>query len=253
MRIGATDDGEGPAVLFLHAVGATRRTWRPQIEAFREGHRVLAFDMPGHGDSDDIRLERSEVAHTFWKELTSRGVEDVVLVGLGLGGVIAIEMVLLMPERVRGMVLANAYAEHPARHVILDRGEVGTRNGVGPYAQARIDGLLRPIVDEATRQAALDDFSSIPRDVFLHTSRLAWTPHLREVLALIRCPTLVIAGQMDPIAPRPLAEELAAGVPRARLRILDTAHFSNLDDPVAFNEQVREHLQVVALAATPAL
>lgn len=247
MKIGATDEGEGPAILFLHNVGSTRRAWEAQVETFRRDHRVLAFDMPGYGDSADERLERNDVARTFWNELTARGVRDVVLVGLGLGGVIALEMVRLMPERVRGMVLANAYAEHPAWQVILDRSEVGTRNGMRPYAQARIDGLLRPTASEETQRAVVEDFGSVPRDVFLHTSRLAWTPRLRDMLPTIRCPTLVLAGQYDPIAPLPLAEELAAGIPRARLRVLETANLSNLDDPAVFDAAVRAFLETVEL------
>src|SRR5262245_49211271 len=101
------DDGQGPAILLTHGYGATSRMWGPQVRALADRHRLIAWDIRGHGASDSppdpaAYSEDASVADMAGI-LDACGVKRAVIGGLSLGGYLSLAFHVRHPERVRAL------------------------------------------------------------------------------------------------------------------------------------------------------
>jgi pimeloyl-ACP methyl ester carboxylesterase len=124
VRIHYQDEGSGPAVLLIHGHTFDRRVWEPMMPALRAaGLRIVRPDLRGHGLSDrlDSGYHLSHHAADLAAVLESCGLEEVVVAGYSVGGGIALEMVLTMPEPVGGLVLLSpVMPDRPFEPVFMD-------------------------------------------------------------------------------------------------------------------------------------
>ncbi|MEJ7654310.1 MAG: alpha/beta fold hydrolase, partial [Chloroflexia bacterium] len=107
----------GSPVVFLHGVGSDRSVWREQLDRFGEYHRALALDFRGHGESDVPPLgsiDRAAFAADVAAAVGELQLGPVHLVGLSMGGVVALETYSRFPELVRTLTLADSFARFPA-------------------------------------------------------------------------------------------------------------------------------------------
>ena len=102
MTLAYDDRGSGPAVLLIHGHPFDRTLWRPQLDSLNASRRVVAPDLRGFGESPATpgAVSMSELAGDVWELLAALGIEDVAVVGLSMGGLIAMEMAIARPERV---------------------------------------------------------------------------------------------------------------------------------------------------------
>jgi len=235
--------GSGPALLLTHGYSSTGRAWDGQHGALDDRHRVISWDMRGHGETEspaDPALYSHDLTvgdmHGLLRHL---GVERAVVGGLSLGGTMSLAFYHRHPEMVRALV-------------ICDSGP-GYRN-----AEARAEWNRRAQARAADLQArGLEALSGGSRDmreaVRRHRSAQGLAHAARGMLAQrdssiidslpdVRVPTLVIVGDQDApfLAP---CEYMAKKIPGARLEIIkDAGHSSNLDQPEAFNRVLRAFL-----------
>src|SRR5438874_2842640 len=105
MKLAYHEEGSGPPVVMIHGFGGSKAVWQPQIAEFSRRYRVIALDLPGHGDSP--RPEGNEhyspaaCADELRHFLDQVGVERVTLVGQSMGTVISQMFCLSHPQRVR--------------------------------------------------------------------------------------------------------------------------------------------------------
>jgi pimeloyl-ACP methyl ester carboxylesterase len=100
--------GSGPTVVFVHQMGATRMAWMPVARRLLAKHRVVLVDLPGHGESPmpgSFTLEAA--AEALDGVLARQKPESTVVVGKGMGGVVALIEARVHPERMKGLVLVN--------------------------------------------------------------------------------------------------------------------------------------------------
>lgn len=113
-RVCYIDEGSGPALLFVHGIGASMTNWAPNIEFFRRGYRVIALDLPGFGKSgfadNDCTVEH--FCGAILGLLEHLGVENGSVIGNSLGGLIALHMTLEHPELVLSLVLVDSAGAH---------------------------------------------------------------------------------------------------------------------------------------------
>ena len=109
-RIAYTRTGHGAPVLLIHGVGLQGTIWKPQVEALKANHDVIAVDMPGHGGSSlppaDATL--SHYADAILALLDALKVGRAHMVGHSMGALVAIEFALAHPDRVASLVAMNA-------------------------------------------------------------------------------------------------------------------------------------------------
>lgn len=243
-RIGfAEENGGGTPILFLHGVGSDKSVWAPQLAYFGRGCRAVAFDYPGYGESDSIAgASRDDFALATLTALDALGIERAHICGLSLGGVIAIAVHALAPQRCRSLILADSFAVHPDGRGIFER-SVAASTDLRALAEARVDVLLAQPADPEIRAEVVETMAKIDPAAYRIGAEAVWLADQRDRAAAIRVPTLVLCGSEDKVTPPALSRELAALIPGARYaEIAGAGHLSNLEQPAAFNRLVEEFI-----------
>ncbi len=238
------DAGRGTdAVLLLHAFPLHSGMWARQIEALSATHRVVAPDYPGLGGSagsheaSTMGLLASEV-RTLLAHLR---IERVAVVGLSMGGYLALELWRQAPGLFTGLALCDTKAGADSAEAAAGRetfAKSALAHGLHWVAEQMAPKLLKPSPDAA----ALAEVRTLigggtPVGVAAAARGMAVRPDSTATLASITCPTLVVVGEEDGLTPPAEAEKLVAGIRGARLaRIPGAGHLSNLEQPAAFNQ-----------------
>ena len=243
-RIGVLEQGRGGIpIVFLHGVGSDKSVWAPQLDHFGRSRRAVAFDYPGYGDSDLIEgAGRDVYAASIFAAMESLGIDDAHVCGLSLGGVVAIAMHALAPERCRSLILADTFAMHPDGRGIFERSVAGSAN-LRAMAETRVDVLLAHPADPAVRSEVVETMARIDPAAYRIGAEAVWLADQRDRARQIRVPTLVICGAEDKVTQPGLSRELASMIPDARLETIPGAgHISNLERPAAFNAALDEFI-----------
>ncbi len=239
-------DAGGSAVVFLHGVGSDRAVWREQLADLGDDHRAIALDFRGHGESQipAAPIDRAAFAADVEGLLNALDIPHAHLVGLSMGGVIALETYSLYPERVLSLTLADTFAAFPGWEEGMKQRERDLQlMSMREIAEARIPACLRPDPDPEKLVAAIEQMANKDKRVYAESSAATWSPDYRSLLGRITVPVLILWGEHDTITPRRLSEELHAGIHGSRcIAIPNAGHISNLDNPAAFNAAVREFL-----------
>lgn len=250
-KIGVVERGSGARtpIIFLHGVGSDKSVWRPQLKHFGSARRALAFDYPGYGESDVIEAAtRDEFAEAILSAMDALDIDSAHVCGLSLGGVIAIAMHALAPERCASLIIADSFAVHPDGRAIYERSLAASHDMRG-LAQARVGALLAS-EDTTIRSEVIDTMSRVDPAAYRIGAEAVWLADQTDRAAAIRVPTLVICGDLDPVTPPALSEELVRLVPGSRLEIIPGAsHLANLDNPAEFNRAIDDFLSEVESAA----
>jgi pimeloyl-ACP methyl ester carboxylesterase len=253
LRIAFERQGEGPPLLLLHGgYGCDSRAWRRQLEALSDEFSVVAWDAPGHGQSSDPpeTFGLSDYADAVAGFVAALGLDRPHVLGLSLGGGLAIELYRCHPTVPRTLVLAGAYAgwagSLPA-DVVEERLQRAVRESELPpetWLPAYMPGMLSP----SASPDLVDELMSIMLGVHpagLRAELRAFAKaDLRDVLPTIGVPTLVLHGEYDQRAPLHVAEDLHAHIPGSTLVVLPgVGHVSNVEAADQFNDAVRDFLR----------
>ena len=246
-RIALRMAGSGPALVLLHGLGGSSKSWARQLDDLSSDRRVIAWDCPGYGDSEDFP-GGDPTCHDFAKALLAAldgaGVGDFDLVGHSMGGAVAPWAARLAPLRVRRLVLSATKvafgADDPTGYDLrlAERRQMDD----AAFGKARAKGMVgeaSPVFDEVAGIAGQIRLSGYEGAI-----RLLKSADNRALLPTIEQPTLVIAGANDRIAPTEATEAVKDAVPGARLvTIADAAHAAYLEQPAAYNARLRAFLQ----------
>jgi pimeloyl-ACP methyl ester carboxylesterase len=252
--------GTGQSVVFLHAGVADRRAWDAVIEQLgADGLDLVAYDRRGYGETPV-----AEVPSTFTHVddlvtvLDGLGIARALLVGNSMGGALALDVALLHPSRVAGILLIGAgvsgmtdddtpfdWELDPASEALLHRADdetadIGTRVAAlahlwldGPTAaEGRVGGAARELFATMNRQileaSAPDDSGDAGID--------AWTR-----LGEVSVPVLCTWGDLDIPADLPFYEETARRLGQTPARVLEgVAHLPGLEQPRLIAQLVRD-------------
>ncbi|MFL5261535.1 MAG: alpha/beta fold hydrolase [Anaeromyxobacteraceae bacterium] len=244
--IALDDAGDGPAVLLLHGYPATRRLWARVAPALVDaGHRVLAPDLVGYGESDaapGVRLDMASQARWLFGLLDALGVGRAVVVAHDVGSAAAQIMVATAPERVRALaVLDGVYGGEWAMEAIasIQAWDPADARRLAPVLVRRLarGTALREILAAYEGEAGGLRLIRAARDLDPRQ-----TEHLGEALRRSGVPALVLWGERDAFLPidtvaRPLAALLGAA-----LVLLPGGHFTPVDCPAEVASALRDFL-----------
>lgn len=262
ITVGYHDVGTGEPLVLIHGHPFDRSMWQPQIEYFgRTGRRVIAPDLRGYGASTVVpgKTTLGTFARDIAALLDHLGLDRVVLGGLSMGGQIVMEFHRLFPDRIRGLLLADTFAQAEtesgrlARNAAADR---VLRDGMTGYADELLPSMVAPVTLEtrpAVARHVLAMMRGAPADGAAAALRgRAERPDYVEMLARISVPTLVAVGRDDEFTPVSDAEAIRDRIPAASLVVIEQAgHLPNLERPAEFNVALEnfldEHWPVPAL------
>lgn len=234
-------------IVFLHGVGSDKSVWRPQLTHFGNERRSLAFDYPGYGDSDPAPdgTNRDDYAAAILSAMRGLGIERAHIGGLSLGGVVAIAMYAVAPERCASLILADTFAVHPQGRAIYERSLAGSRD-LRAMAEARVDALLAQPADSEVRREVVETMSRIDPAAYRTGAEAVWLADQRDRAQAIDVPALILCGDQDLITPVDLSKELVDLIPDTRMQVIAGAgHLTNLEKPREFNRMVEEFIRQV--------
>jgi 3-oxoadipate enol-lactonase len=242
-------DPKGLPVLLLHAFPMSGGMWEPQREALR-AFRAIAPDFPGFGATPLSGAWTIESAADALAALLDQlGVSRAAVVGLSMGGYAALRLAAAHPGKVRALALCDTRSEADAPENKLKR-----KAAADFVRQHGVDAFLGPFLKDAVRNQDAAAFlrgvaaRSTPEAVIAALSALAERPDATPGLSRITVPTAVIVGGHDKITPLPLSEAMRSRVPGAELHLIpDAGHFSNAENPAAFNERLLSFLRRLPL------
>ena len=254
-RIGVTRAGSGGAatpILFLHGVGSDRSVWRPQLTHFGATRGALAIDYPGYGDSAaDPTATSDHFARAALATLDALEIGRAHICGLSLGGVVAMAMHAIAPERCVTLILADTFAVHPEGQAIHDRSVAASHAmTMRDLAEARAPMLLGARASDSIKTEVIATMGAIDPAAYRLGAAAVWLADQRDRAAAIDVPTLVLVGEEDSITPPSLSHDLArlagsaasAPPPVTLSTIPHAGHLANLEQPDAFNRAVERFL-----------
>ncbi|MEE1795463.1 alpha/beta hydrolase [Streptomyces sp. BE308] len=250
-------DDRGPSdglpVVLVHGHPFNRTMWNPQAEALvRAGHRVIAADLRGYGDSEVVpgRTLLADFADDTAELLDHVGVGRAVVGGLSMGGQIAMEFHRLHGARVAALVLADTspVAETEDGRVLRNRmADRLLAEGMDGYAAEVIGRMVAPYnvtgLPDVAAQVLGMMRATAPEGAAAALRGRAERPDHRESLAGARVPVLIVVGADDTYTPVPDAEAMHRLVPHSELVVVGGAgHMPNLERPEEFNAALLEFL-----------
>jgi pimeloyl-ACP methyl ester carboxylesterase len=253
--------GSGEPLLMIQGMSGTHVAWgEPFLGPLRESFDVIAFDNRGIGLSAPIDgpftiVEMAEDAAGVMDQL---GLESAHLVGISMGGMIAQELALAQPERLRSLTLGCTYCGGPGSQLMpqenVEKLAAGMMSGDRDKAiRASYEVNLSPAFrSDESRYAAFHEMAtSVPaakRTIELQAQAI-FGHDTSGRLGEISTPTLIVHGTEDGVLPYPNGEMIASLMPAARLETLeDVGHMFWWEQPERSGELIREH----ALAASSA-
>lgn len=239
-----------PWLVLSHSLACSVRMWDPQIAAFRDRYRILAYDTRGHGDSaappGPYTLEL--LADDLHGLLGSLGISRPHFCGLSMGGMIGQTFALKYPGVFRSLTLADTTSRYPQEVLPAweERIRLAESQGVGPLAQPTLERWFtesfrrqNAVAVEGIRQLIL----ATPVAGYVGCSRAIPQINLSGRLKEIRCPILVLVGEDDPGTPVAMAREIHASAPGSQLVILPkAAHLANIEAAEGFNRALGDFL-----------
>jgi pimeloyl-ACP methyl ester carboxylesterase len=244
--------GSGPALVLLHGyVGDGPTTWRRQLDELSDEFTVIAWDAPGAGRSSDPpeRFGLDGYADCLAGLLESLDVETACVAGLSFGGILALAFRRRHSAMTSALVLASAYAGW-AGSLPPEVAEQRLRQALaladgGPGAF--VEALLPTMFSKRVPSEVVDGFRASMEGFHpagFRAMARASAEDVRDVLAQIDVPTLLLYGERDVRAPRSVADALHAAISGSTLVVLpECGHVCNVEAPDAFNAAVRDFLR----------
>ncbi|HEY7547434.1 MAG TPA: alpha/beta hydrolase [Blastocatellia bacterium] len=247
------DEGAGLPCIFIHAFPLNQTMWDEQVKALKNHCRAITLDLRGFGGSDATKglCSMSQMASDIRQLMKILSIDRAALVGMSMGGYIALAFYRDYPEMVRAMVLANTRAAADtteARERRMKSAERAERYGAAAIADDMISIAFTPATAESRprlieRLRAMIEANS-PPSLAAAQRGMAARLDSTELLSSIDFPVVIIAGSDDRITPLAEMKGLHDRIPASRLTVIEgVGHFSNLERADEFNQALIDFIQ----------
>jgi len=233
---------DAPAVLFSNSLGTDVHAWEHQAEALAGTFRVVRYDARGHGRSDAPpgpytidRLGADAVG-----VLDALGIERAHVCGISLGGMVALWLAARHPERVGRAVFAATAARIGSRELWEERARAVRAGGTAAIRDLVVSRFFSPAFaagQPRTVERFTEALLGMSAEGYAASCLALAEADLRDAVGGIRCPSLVIVGDLDVATPLAEARWLHGRIPGSGLLVLEgAAHLCNVERPGPFTE-----------------
>lgn len=236
-------------IVCMHGIGGDTSSFAPQLEKLSEDYRVIAWNMPGYGGSD--RLEEPtfpKLARRLIDFLDALKIDKAHLCGQSIGGMVAMEVAALFPDRVASLVLIGTTSAFggrddsfrdqfiAARLKPLDAGMT-----IAELAESFVPEITGPIDDEATVELATASMAAVPEQTYRDIIRCLTTFNRRSDIKNFKMPVCLISGEHDRNAPAKTMASMATKIESSEYHeIKGAGHLINLEAGEETNTILRE-------------
>jgi pimeloyl-ACP methyl ester carboxylesterase len=247
VRLHIRQNGSGRVALFIHGFPLDSTMWIEQLDALAGLRRCIAVDLRGFGRSSPVNgeplaMERHAADIAGVLDIVSEEQADII--GLSMGGYVALAFAEMYPDRLRSLALIDTRAEADTAEAKDGRDVMAERllaEGRAAIAEALQAGLLAPEASIAARARLRNMIEACPYETIVAAlGGMRDRPDRSQVLAGIAVPTAVVVGEFDSITPPSDAERMASALPHASLTVVPRAgHMTPIENPAAVNDALK--------------
>ncbi|MEU6485312.1 3-oxoadipate enol-lactonase [Streptomyces sp. NPDC046887] len=238
----------GPPLILGPSLGTPLSVWDPQTAALARTHRVIRWDLPGHGRSPAALLPHGggipELAASVVALADSLGIDRFGYAGISLGGAVGIHLAAHHPDRVSRLAVVCSSAHFGEPHGWRERARAVRASGTAPLAPGAAERWFTPAFAQAPAATALLGAlrSATDPEAYARLCEALASYDARGALHRITAPTLVVAGRDDPATPVAHAREIADAIPGAGLvEIPRAAHLAHVERPEEVTSALLAH------------
>lgn len=255
VQVSYLDEGTttGFPLIFVHGFPFNKWMWEKQLHAIKGNYRLIAYDVRGHGETEagTPTLSVSQFADDLISLMDELHIEKAIVVGLSMGGYIALNAIKKNQDRFAGLVLCDtqcgadtAEGKEKRRKTI----EFIKRNGLTVYAQESLKNLFAPasLVKKMNEVLLIEDtiLKGKAENICLTLQALADRKETCASLKKIKIPVAIFVGREDTVTSPETAEKMHTSIKGSTLHIIEEAgHLSNLENPEMFNVALLEFLK----------
>ena len=246
--------GRGAPIIFLHGVLMSRAFFRPQIELLRKNHKVIAFDFPGHGVSDDPHTGHTvpHYARSLRELIQAKRYEDITLVGWSMGAFVAWQYLLdYGPDEISRVVIVDETPtdlkrdDYPLAPLDLDAvtGFMELfQNDMNSVAASLVTSMFKDAVSDAERRMMEDQIlkvnSSTAGSIFFDQTMRDYRQYLGQLSSVAH---LLCFGRDEKLISVDAAKDLHQRIPGSSLKIFEeSGHCPFWEEPERFRAEI-EH------------
>lgn len=247
-RLHIRQQGSGPVALFIHGFPLDSTMWIDQLSQLSEARRCIAVDLRGFGRSapvtgEPLTMERHAADLGGVLDLIS--VEKADVVGLSMGGYVALAFAEMYPERLRSLGLIDTRAEPDSPEGKQGRDAMAERvatDGRFAIVDSLQQALLGPNASLAAKARLRTMIEGCPNETIVGALLgMRDRPGRNHVLGSIEVPSVVVVGEHDTVIPPESAAAMADALPDAVLvTIADAGHLTPIEQPQAVNAALRD-------------
>ncbi len=247
--------GRAP-LIFIHGFPFNKTSWEPQVDAFKNDYRVIAYDVRGHGDSDagteEFRID--QFAKDLFDFLDALELDKVIICGLSMGGYIILNGILQQPDRIIGLILCDtqcAADSNEGRKKRIDTIELIQHEGLKQYAHDSVQKLFSPVSLQSKKElVSFIENTILTTRIETITQTLMALADRKEMCATLymtEVPVLILVGEDDKVTNVEAHEKMKELIPNSELHVISKAgHLSNLENAEEFNTHVSAFLKKLA-------
>jgi 3-oxoadipate enol-lactonase len=248
------DEGQGTAIILIHGLAGDHSAWLTQVEALRPNYRVIAFDNRGAGASTQIDevVSTADLAEDTLRLMSHLEIDRAHVVGRSMGGAVAQHMALKEPERIISLALCASFARlDPLGSRVLSnmREALEWRMSWADHARHSVQNFVSAqFFNNNPQQIAkieklIGGETRLPA-CYSRQNDACQTHDTVPDLARILQPTLIMAGDSDPICSLTATDMLSTGLPNARTEIFKGAsHFFLMEQSEKFMRLLSDWLR----------
>jgi pimeloyl-ACP methyl ester carboxylesterase len=233
--------GTGEPLLLISGFLCDHTYWSVLMPHFTSQYQIIRLDNRGVGRSSapDSPYSLQQLAHDIAALLEYLNIHQVQVAGHSMGGQIAQELALLYPQKVKKLILISSLAkgDEQLNHIITTWGVLPQYIDMKLYHQVIFPWIFSrnfystPEIIEQLIESAVNYPFLPPIHSIYHHSQAILGGDTIDLLQNILCPTLVLVGKQDILLPIKFSQELTAGIPNAKLSVIDGGHGFIIESP----------------------
>lgn len=243
-RVAVNGPVDAPVLLFSNSLGTTLEMWDGQFAAFASTHRVVGYDTRGHGGSPVTTgpYHFIELGDDVLAIMDALNIERALFCGISMGGHTGLWLGAHAPERFSGIAVCNSAAKIGTEQGWAERAGTVRNGGAAAMKEMAASAPQRWFTPDFVQAqpvvvaAAQSMIAGIAPEGYASCCEALGQSDLRPDLHRITVPTLLLAGESDPVTTVADAQAMHEAISGSSLASVPASHLSNLQVPQAFNQ-----------------